>query len=92
MAHMGITNRSWDTAVVATPSDTVNEPTGPFQAFVIWTGSGTPAVATVSFVDQAGNASGTSGSIAVGTTVFCKGVRINATGTTGTILLLKAPA
>ena len=90
---MGITNRSWDTAVVATPSDTVNEPTGPFQAFVIWTGSGgPPQTATVSFVDQAGNASGTSGPLPIGTTIFCKGVRINATGTTGTILLLKAPA
>ena len=82
---MGLTNRSWDSAIPATPSDTVYEPTGPFQAILVWVGG------TVSFVDEAGNASGTSGTIAAGTTIFCKGVRINSTGTSATVLLLKAP-
>ena len=86
MAHMGITNRSWDSAIAATPSDTVNEPTGPFSAILIW------KAGTLSFDDEAGNASGTSDSLAAGTMIFCKGVRINSTGTGATVLLLKAPA
>jgi hypothetical protein len=83
---MGITNRSWDSAIAATPSDNVLEPSGPFSAMLVW------VQGTISFVDEAGNASGTSGSIAAGTTIYVKGVRINATGTTATILLMKAPA
>ncbi len=86
MAHMGITNRSWDSAVVATPSDTVLEPTGPFSAFMIWN------VGTVSFVDEAGTSIPASGTLPVGTWVFVKGVRINATGTSATVLLVRAPA
>ena len=83
---MGITNRSWDSAFIATPSDTLLEPTGPFAGFIVWTSG------TVNFIDQAGNTSGASGTIAPGTTIFVKGVQIKATGTSAIILLLKAPA
>lgn len=82
---MGITNRSWDSAIAATPSDTVLEPSGPFQGMLVW------VAGTVSFVDEAGNPSGTSGSISAGTTLYVKGVRVNSTGTSATVLLLKAP-
>ena len=84
---MGITNRSWDSAFIATPSDTVNEPTGPFSAFVVWGAAG-----TVSFVDEAGTSIPAGSNLPTGTWIFCKGIRINATGTTTTVLLLRAPA
>jgi hypothetical protein len=83
---MGITNRSWDSAIAATPSDTVLEPSGPFGALLVW------IAGTVSFVDEAGHASGTSGALTAGTYIFVKGVRVNSTGTTATVLCLKAPA
>lgn len=83
---MGITNRSWDSAIVATPSDTVLEPSGPFGAMLVW------AAGTVRFLDEAGHDSGASGALTAGTYIFVKGVRVFATGTTATVLLLKAPA
>jgi hypothetical protein len=83
---VGVSNRSFDSAIAATPSDTTLDPSGPFQAMLIWKSG------TVSFLDQAGNASGASDSILAGTTLWVKGVRVNLTGTSATVLLLKAPA
>lgn len=85
---MGITNRSWDSAFVATPNNTANsvDPHGPFAALLVW------VAGTVEFIDEAGNDSGVSGSLPAGTMIFCKATRLVLAGTSATVLGLKAPA
>ena len=83
---MAVGNLTYDSGIPATPSDTVNDPAGPFVAFYVW------VTGTVSFIDQAGHSSGTSGALTAGTLVRVKGVRINATGTSASVLLCYAPA
>jgi hypothetical protein len=83
---MSLTNKSFDAGVLATPKNSGVDPSGLFAAMVI------VSAGTVSFVDQSGNSIPASGTIAAGTELLIKGVRINATGTTATVLLMKAPA
>lgn len=77
---MSIVNLSADAAPVVTTSDTVNDPKGPFIALLVW------KAGTVSFLDDGGNSSGTSDSLSAGTLIAVKTHRVNATGTTATLL------
>ena len=85
---MSIGNLTYDSAAIATPSDITPDPFGPFVAFIIW---GPGGGGTVSFVDQSGNSIPASGTLPIGTLIRVKGTRINATGTTATVLICKAP-
>lgn len=82
---MPIVNVSYDGAKIATPSDTTNE-TKQFNGFIVW------SAGTVSFVDSGGVNIPASASLPTGTLIAVKGVRINATGTTATVLLLTGVA
>jgi hypothetical protein len=83
---MSIVNLTADAAPPVTPSDTVNDPKGPFIGVLVW------KAGTVSFLDAAGNSSGTSDSLAAGTVIAAKVVRVNATGTSATLLGYKGVA
>lgn len=75
-----IVNLTPDGWINVTKSDTVNDPDGPFVALFVW------KAGTVAAVDAAGNATGTSDSLAAGTYIPGKFVRVKSTGTTATVL------
>jgi hypothetical protein len=77
---------AYDGAKATTPSDSHNDPAGPFNGLLVW------VAGTVSFVDASGNVSGTSGTIAAGTEIRVKVVRVNQTGTSATVLGLMGVA
>ena len=79
-----IVNLTADGAVVVAKSDTVNDANGPFTGLFVWNAG------TVSFLDEMGNSSGTSDSLTAGTVIPVKVMRVNATGTSATVLGLKA--
>ncbi len=78
-----IVNLSADGAFVTQNSNTVADPNGPFIALMVWNAG------TVSFLDEMGNSSGVSDSLAAGTVIAVKVTRVNATGTTATLLGFK---
>lgn len=81
-----IVNLTGDGGVAVTPSNTVNDPAGPFIALLVWNAG------TVNCLDASGNSSGTSDSLTAGTVIPFKVVRVNVTGTTATVLGIKGVA
>jgi hypothetical protein len=74
-----IVNLTADGAVACTPSNTTNDPKGPFVGLLIVNGG------TVTFVDAAGNTVGPTDSLPAGTEIHVKVVRVNSTGTSATV-------
>jgi hypothetical protein len=80
-----VVNTTYDGAVAVTvAAGPTMDPAGPFSGLLVI------AAGTVAWIDSMGNASGTTGSLAAGTVIPVKVVRV--TGGTATVLGLKSVA